>query len=225
MSLAAHKIRLIMSLRQSGITDTAVLSAIERVPREAFVPGPFADQAYEDRTLPIGHGQTLSQPQIVALMTQSLATDRRHKVLEIGTGSGYQTAVLSHLARRVYTIERHKAMLREAERRLAALRCHNIVTRHGDGSLGWPQQAPFDRILVTAAAADIPSRLVEQLKVAGVLVVPVGPEQGVQELVRITRTESGYDRATLGIVRFVPLVAGAAPDELRDGSGEVARRA
>jgi protein-L-isoaspartate(D-aspartate) O-methyltransferase len=128
-----------------GITDTSVLAAIERIPREAFVPQPFLDQAYENRTLPIGHGQTLSQPEVVALMTQALELKSRHKVLEIGTGSGYQTAVLSRLARRVYTIERHKPLLKEAEERLAALRRHNIVTKHGDGSLGWKEQAPFDR--------------------------------------------------------------------------------
>lgn len=213
MNLAARKIRLIMMLRQSGITDTAVLSAIERVPREAFVPQPFLDQAYENRTLPIGHGQTLSQPEIVALMTQSLAVNSRHKVLEIGTGSGYQAAVLSRLARRVYTVERHKPLLREAEQRLAALGRHNITTRHGDGSIGWKEQAPFDRIIVTCASPEVPMQLAEQLAVGGILVVPVGPDRGDQALYRITRTADGFTQDLLCMVRFVPLISGAVPDE------------
>jgi protein-L-isoaspartate(D-aspartate) O-methyltransferase len=211
--LAARKIRLIMMLRQSGITDTSVLAAIERIPRESFVPQPFLDQAYENRTLPIGHGQTLSQPEVVALMTQALEVKSRHKVLEIGTGSGYQTAVLSRLARRVYTIERHRPLLKEAEQRLAALRRHNVVTRHGDGSFGWKEQAPFDRIIVTAAAADVPATLVDQLAVGGHLVIPIGPERGEQELYRVTRTEAGFERHRLCAVRFVPLISGALPDE------------
>ncbi|HTO85399.1 MAG TPA: protein-L-isoaspartate(D-aspartate) O-methyltransferase [Methylomirabilota bacterium] len=213
MSLAAQKIRLVMMLRQSGITDTAVLAAIERIPREAFVPATFVDQAYENRTLPIGRGQTLSQPEVVALMTQALELKPRHKVLEIGTGSGYQTAVLSRLARRIYTIERHKPLLKEAEARLVALRRHNIVTRHGDGSRGWKEQAPFDRIIVTAAASEVPTALVEQLAVGGVLVTPIGPERDDQELYRIVRTESGFEPTRLCTVRFVPLVAGAPPEE------------
>jgi len=226
VNLAARKIRLIMMLRQSGITDTAVLAAIERIPRETFVPEPFLDQAYENRTLPIGHGQTLSQPEVVALMTQALELKPRHKVLEIGTGSGYQTAVLSRLARRVYTIERHKPLLKEAERRLTALRRHNIVTRHGDGSRGWKEQAPFDRIIVTAAASEVPTALVDQLAMGGILVIPVGPERDDQELYRITRTEGGFEPTRLSAVRFVPLVGGAAPEdepafrsERRQGSG------
>src|SRR5439155_827772 len=157
MSLAARKIRLIMTLRRSGITDTAVLAAIERIPREAFVPPSFLDQAYENRALPIGLGQTLSQPQVVALMTQALAVRPRHKVLEIGTGSGYQAAVLSRLARRVYSIERHRPLLREAERRFTELRLHNITTIAGDGNLGWREQAPFDRIILPAAATASPA--------------------------------------------------------------------
>ncbi|WP_119458788.1 protein-L-isoaspartate(D-aspartate) O-methyltransferase [Rhodospirillaceae bacterium SYSU D60014] len=213
MSLAARKIRLIMYLRRSGITDTAVLDAVERIPREAFVPQPFLDQAYEDRTLPIGHGQTLSQPQVVALMTQALRVEKRHKVLEIGTGSGYQTAVLSRLARRVYTIERHRSLLREAEERFAALRLHNTVTKAGDGSRGWKEQAPFDRIIVTAAADDVPQALYEQLANGGLLVLPIGPDRGDQELYRISRTEEGPRREKLGDVRFVPLIAGALPKE------------
>ena len=205
VSLAARKIRLIMQLRQSGITDTRVLSAIERVPRELFVPAPFQDQAYENRALPIGHAQTLSQPEVVAIMSQALQIGPRHKVLEIGTGSGYQAAVLAMLCRRVYTIERHKPLLQEAEARLLSLRRHNITTRHGDGSAGWKEQAPFDRIMVTAAAAEVPQALLAQLAVGGILVVPVGPERGNQELIRVTRTETGYEHERVCDVRFVPL--------------------
>ena len=217
MSLAARKIRLIMQLRRSGISDTGVLAAIERIPREAFVPKPFLDQAYENRTLPIGHGQTLSQPRVVALMTQALGLARRHKLLEVGTGSGYQAAVLSRLVRRVYTVERHRALLREAERRFAELRLHNVVTRLGDGSRGWKEQAPFDRIIVTAAAAEVPRALLDQLSVDGVLVAPIGPDRGEQELLRITRLADGERRESLGPVRFVPLVPGALPSEAADG--------
>ena len=152
MTLAARKIRLIMRLRHAGIHDTHVLSAIERIPRELFVPASFQDQAYENRTLPIGHGQTLSQPFVVALMTQALRADRRTKVLEIGTGSGYQSAVLSRLCRRLYTIERFADLLQGAEQRFHGLRLHNITCRRGEGRRGWPEQAPFSRIIVTAAA-------------------------------------------------------------------------
>ena len=140
MTIAARKIRLIMQLRRAGIADTAVLSAIERIPREAFVPESFQDQSYEDMTLPIGRGQTLSAPSVVALMTQALGTDRRTKVLEIGTGTGYQAAVLSRLCRRLYTVERHRELLGEAERRFLKLRLYNITTRVGDGARGWPEQ-------------------------------------------------------------------------------------
>ena len=212
MKLQAHKIRLIMELRHSGVTDTAVLAAIERTPREAFVPETFRDRAYDPRTLPIGCGQTVSNPQVVALMTQALSPERSHKVLEIGTGSGYQAAVLARLSRRVYTIERHKALLLEAENRLKALRIHNITTRHGDGSVGWPEQAPFDRILLTASAEKVPPKIAEQLAPGGVLVLPMGGERGPQRLMRIERkAEGGWHADDLGPVRFVPLVAGALP--------------
>jgi len=224
MSLAARKIRLIMQLRQSGIVDTRVLSAIERVPRELFVPGPFQDQAYENRALPIGHGQTLSQPEVVAIMTQTLAATSRHKVLEIGTGSGYQAAVLSLLCRRLYTIERHKPLLLEAEARLHSLRRHNVTTRHGDGSLGWKEQAPFDRIMVTAAAAEAPQTLLGQLAVGGTLVVPVGPERGNQDLIRVTRTETGFEHERVCGVRFVPLISGALPDEIGGADQPASRK-
>ena len=212
MTVAARKIRLIMRLRRAGISDTNVLSAIERIPREAFVPDSFLDQAYEDRTLPIGHGQTLSQPRVVALMTQALEIDRRIKVLEIGTGSGYQAAVLSRLCRRLYTIERHRELQRAAERRFQELRLHNITARLGDGAKGWPEQAPFARIIVTAAAAGIPESLVDQLAPGGIMVVPVGRPGADQTLLRVTRNEAGFHQEVLGDVRFVPLLEGLPSD-------------
>ncbi|MCH6587531.1 MAG: protein-L-isoaspartate(D-aspartate) O-methyltransferase [Proteobacteria bacterium] len=212
MTVAARKIRLIMRLRRAGISDTNVLSAIERIPREAFVPDSFQDQAYEDRTLPIGHGQTLSQPRVVALMTQALEIDRRIKVLEIGTGSGYQAAVLSRLCRRLYTIERHRELQRAAERRFQELRLHNITARLGDGAKGWPEQAPFARIMVTAAAAGIPESLVDQLAPGGIMVVPVGRPGADQTLLRVTRNEDGFHEEVLGDVRFVPLLEGLPSD-------------
>ena len=212
MTVDARKIRLIMRLRRAGISDTNVLSAIERIPREAFVPDSFQDQAYADRTLPIGHGQTLSQPRVVALMTQALEIDRRIKVLEIGTGSGYQAAVLSRLCRRLYTIERHRELQRAAERRFRELRLHNITARLGDGAKGWPEQAPFARIMVTAAAAGIPESLVDQLAPGGIMVVPVGRPGADQTLLRVTRNEGGFHEEVLGDVRFVPLLAGLPSD-------------
>ena len=213
MSTAAHKIRMVMELRRGGISDTGVLSAIERIPREAFVPALFRDQAYENRALPIGQGQTLSQPQVVAQMTQALNLHRRLKVLEIGTGSGYQTAVLSRLARRVYTIERYKELLRTAEERLVALRLHNITAKVGDGSKGWPQQAPFERIIVTAAPEQVPGALVDQLAPGGLLVLPVGRPGREQDLLRVLKGDEGVVEERIGRVRFVPLVADAPPDE------------
>lgn len=212
MTIAARKIRLIMELRRTGISDTNVLAAIERIPREAFVPQTFRDQAYENRTLPIGCGQTLSQPAVVAAMTQALSTDRRLKVLEIGTGSGYQAAVLSRLCRRLYTIERHRDLQREAEARFQRLRLHNITARIGDGGKGWPEQAPFTRIIVTAAAAEVPGDLVDQLADGGVMVVPVGRHTADQELLRLTRENGTLHEENLGSVRFVPLTAGTPGD-------------
>ena len=207
MSIDARKIRLIMQLRRSGVTDTAVLAVIERLPREAFVPRSFLDQAYEDMALPIGSGQTISQPMVVAMMTQALELHDRLKVLEVGTGSGYQAAVLSRLVRRVYTIERHRALLHEAEARFHQLGLHNITTRAGDGTKGWPEQAPFDRILVTAAAdGDIPKTLTDQLALGGVMVIPLGNDRRDQRVYRIRRTETGLQREELWPVRFVPLL-------------------
>ncbi|QPC41677.1 protein-L-isoaspartate(D-aspartate) O-methyltransferase [Kaustia mangrovi] len=205
-------IQLLMHLRNQGIRDTNVLEAIETVPRALFVPEAFADQTYADQALPIACGQTISQPFIVAFMTQSLRLTDRMKVLEIGTGSGYQTAILAHLARRVYTIERYRQLLREAEKRFKTLKLNNVVTMLGDGAKGWPAQAPFDRIIVTAAARGVPQDLVDQLQIGGIMVLPVEIAPGEQELQRIVRTDDGITRETLLPVRFVPLVEGVAKD-------------
>lgn len=213
MAAEARVIRLLMELRRLGVTDTPTLAAIEKVPRDLFVAPPFLDQAYENRALPIGRGQTVSQPLVVGLMTQALAVTDRMKVLEVGTGSGYQAAVLAQLCRRVYTIERHKPLLKEAEERFRRLRIHNITSKVGDGSRGWIEQAPFERIMVTAAAHDIPPVLVEQLAVGGIMVLPLGDAHALaQDLLKITKTPDGLDIEHLGPVRFVPLVEGIAED-------------
>lgn len=205
--------RLITELRQQGVSDERVLAAVERVPRNVFVPEPFTHQAYENRALPLDCGQTVSQPLVVAMMTQALEVTDRMKVLEVGTGSGYQAAVLSVLCRRLYTIERHKRLLKQAEERFRSLRIHNITTWLGDGSRGWPEQAPFERIMVTAAAHDIPPVLVEQLATGGIMVLPLGDSHGQdQDLVKVTKTPHGLDIQHLGPVRFVPLVEGLPED-------------
>lgn len=208
------KIELIMSLRRQGIRDKRVLNAIERIPREVFINANFRKQAYEDHALPIECGQTISQPFIVAYMTEQLQVGDRLKVLEVGTGSGYQAAVLSKLCRRVYTIERYRTLLRDAVKRFDELHLHNITSKVGDGGAGWPEQAPFDRIIVTAAAPSIPQKLVEQLKPGGIMIVPVGitSGRGEQNLVRIERTEEGILRNDLMPVQFVPLVEGVAKE-------------
>lgn len=209
----ARVIRLLMELRRAGVADTRTLAAIERVPRDLFVSQPFLDQAYENRALPIGCGQTVSQPLVVGLMTQALEVGERMKVLEIGTGSGYQAAVLAHICRRVYSIERHKALLKDAEERFKRLRIHNVTAKLGDGSRGWPEQAPFERIMITAAAHDIPPALVDQLAVGGIMVLPVGDTAASeQDLVKVVKTESGIDIHHMGPVRFVPLVEGLPGD-------------
>ncbi|MEE2567628.1 protein-L-isoaspartate(D-aspartate) O-methyltransferase [Hyphobacterium marinum] len=203
-------IQLVMALRGGGISDAKTLGAIERTPRDLFVPQGFAEHAYDDRALPIDCGQTISQPHVVGHMTQALKLDDRCKVLEIGTGSGYQAAILARLARRVYTVERYRTLAREAEARFAALKLTNIVTRVGDGSLGWPEQAPFDRIIVTAAAPERPDGLLDQLKAGGLAVVPVDREGGGQTLYRYEKTANGVTETALFDVRFVPLVKGQA---------------
>ena len=207
----AEKIKLIMKLRNSGIVKTEVLSAIETVPREMFLPKMFLPRAYEDTALPIESGQTISQPTVVAWMTAALDVTDRSRVLEIGTGSGYQAAILCKLARRVYSIERHKDLLHQAEERFAQLKLTNITTKAGDGAQGWPEAAPFDRIIVTAAAKEVPPALLDQLAVGGVMVIPVGDPNKGQLLLRIVRTEEGIEQQHLMDVRFVPLIEGKIP--------------
>ncbi len=203
-----RKIRLLMELRKQGVSDTHVLSAMERVPRELFVPEAFQDQAYENIALPIGAGQTISQPQIVAEMTAALELGPRLKVLEVGTGSGYQAAVLAHLCRRLYTIERHRTLAEDAEARFAALRLGNIVVQVGDGGEGWPAQAPFDRIIVTAQAEMLPEVLLSQLREGGVMILPIVENGRGQMVVRLRRTADGVERESLMQARFVPLLNG-----------------
>ncbi len=206
--LVQKKLRLLMELRRAGIGDTRVLGAIEKTPREKFVPPAFEDQAYENMALPIGHGQTVSQPYVVALMTEKLELGERHNTLEIGTGSGYQTAVLARLCRRVFSVERHRGLLRDAERRFSELRLHNIVCRFADGTKGWPELAPYDRVIITAAAAQVPAALIQGLAPGGVLVAPVGENHRDQQLLRIRRHDDVFSTENLGLVRFVPLVVG-----------------
>ena len=206
--LAERKMRFLFALRSRGVTDSRVLTAMERIDRGLFVRGTFADRAYEDMPLPIACGQTISQPSVVGLMTQALQVNPRDTVLEVGTGSGYQAAILSQLARRVYTVDRYRRLVREAGELFRKLDLVNITTITADGSHGLPDQAPFDRILVTAAAEDPPGPLLEQLKPGGIMVVPVGQSDAVQALIKVTRTQSGFDYEELRPVRFVPLVEG-----------------
>lgn len=215
--LQAQKIRLLMHLRRRGITCCRTLEAIETIPREIFIPSTFQHQSYEDMALPIGLGQTISQPLVVATMTQALALTDRHKVLEIGTGSGYQAAILSKLCRRLYTIERHKPLLNQAEERFAEMRLRNITAMNGDGMKGWGYQAPYDRIIVTAAAhGDIPNELMEQLAIGGIMIAPIGANDVDQTLVKIRRVSEGhYERENLFAVRFVPLLPEIA-EETKD---------
>lgn len=208
----AQMARLILALRSQGVTDAKVLAAIESTPREAFTPDLFKERAFEDSALPIACGQTISQPFIVGLMSQALGVDKRDRVLEIGTGSGYQTTILSKLARLVYTVERYRTLMKEAEARFKALGLTNVITRFGDGGEGWAKQAPFDRIMVTAAAPEEPKALLEQLKPSGVLVAPIG-KGPVQSLVRYTGDgQGGFQVEKLIDVRFVPLLEGVAKE-------------
>lgn len=201
-----------MSLRMHGVIDTEVLKAMEATPRTEFVSETFLQRAYEDLPLPITCGQTISQPSVVGLMTQALKVTKRCKVLEVGTGSGYQAAILSHLARRVYSTERHRSLARQARKLLERLDYNNVTILAADGSLGLPDQAPFDRILVTAAAEDPPAGLLAQLRVGGIMVLPVGQSDAVQTLLKVVKLDEGYDYHDLGEVRFVPLVAGMAEE-------------
>ena len=202
----------ILGLRSKGITDQRVLKAMEAIPREAFLEGTFQPRAYADTPLPIDCGQTISQPSVVAQMTQALEITPRCKVLEIGTGSGYQAAILAKLTRRVYTIERHRPLARRAAKRLTALDLGHVTVVTGDGSLGLPAQSPFDRILLTAASEDPPALLLEQLRVGGIMVLPVGQSDTLQTLIKIEKSDSGLEYTELGEVRFVPLLEGIAED-------------
>ena len=208
----AQLARLVLALRSQGVTDPGVLAALESTPRELFTPDLFKERAFEDSALPIACGQTISQPFIVGLMSQALQVEPRSRVLEIGTGSGYQTTILSKLSRLVYTVERYRTLLGEAEARFKQLGLTNVITRFGDGGLGWPEQAPFDRILVTAAAPDEPKALLSQLKPKGVLVAPIG-KGPVQSLKRYTGDGAGGFRIeVMTDVRFVPLLDGVAKE-------------
>lgn len=208
MNGSADRVNLIMQLRRRGIHDTRVLRAVEMVPREAFVDPAFEELAYQDSALPIECGQTISQPYVVAYMTEKLAPEPLDTVLEVGTGSGYQAAVLSHLCRRVYTIERYKELQKSAEKRLEKLGIPNVTTIIGDGWLGWPPQAPYERIIVTAAATEPPKELLEQLKMGGRMIVPLGETRETQFLTQIDKAKDGLEHTELLPVRFVPLVKG-----------------
>lgn len=206
--MAERKMRFLFALRQRGVTDPRVLEAMERIDRGEFVRGHFEDRAYEDTPLPIPCGQTISQPSVVGLMTQALEVGPRDKVLEIGTGSGYQAAILSLICRRVYTVDRHRRLVAESQEIFRQLGLSNITAMNADGSRGLPEQAPFDRIMVTAAAEDPPGPLLAQLKVGGIMIVPVGQSDAVQTLIRVRRREDGFDYEEMRQVRFVPLVEG-----------------
>lgn len=201
-----------MALRQQGIHDTDVLSAMEKIPREEFVPQEFHDQAYENTALPIARGQTISQPLVVAMMTQELDLNDRDKVLEIGTGSGYQASILSLLCRRVYTIERHRPLMEEAKKKFEKLKLRNITEIVADGMKGWPKQAPFDKIIVTAGAVEKPPEaLKEQLKIGGIMVIPVGQDPNTQMLQRHKKEDDDlFAVQDLMPVRFVPLLPDVA---------------
>ena len=199
-----------LTLRRRGISDQAVLRTMEEVPREAFVEKGDAAYAYRDSALGIECGQTISQPFVVAYMTEQLGVQKQHRVLEIGTGSGYQAAVLSRLAQEVMSIERFRTLADTARQRLAALGYDNVSVVVGDGFAGMPDRAPYDRIIITAAAEAIPGELLEQLAMGGVMVLPLGPHDGAQRIVKLTKTKDGVEREDLIAVRFVPLLPGKA---------------
>ena len=217
---AALRIRMVdRQIKNRGVRDEAVLSAMRQVPRERFVPAAVAAFAYEDGALPIGEEQTISQPYVVALMTEALGLRPDDRVLEIGTGSGYAAAVLATIAAEVYTIERLEGLAESAGRRLAELGYANVHVRHGDGSLGWPEHAPYDAIVVTAGGPDVPTALLDQLAVGGRLVMPVGSKFRGQRLVRIERTGAdSYERENLEGVVFVPLIGAQGWPETGDAA-------
>ena len=210
---ATLKMQFLFSLRKAGVVDKQVLEAMERVDRKNFVNSVFSEKAYENTPLPIACGQTISQPTVVGLMTQALQVTSRDKVLEVGTGSGYQAAILSLLARRVYTIERHSLLVSSATKVFQKLNMSNITTILSDGGHGLEQQAPFDRIIVTAASDDPPASLLSQLKIGGIMIIPVGQSDNMQKLIKIAKTDGGYEYQDLQAVRFVPLVAGTEKEQ------------
>ena len=205
--LDVRKIRLILELRESGIVDTKVLSAIEKIPRDQFIPENFRNQAYENIALPIAENQTISQPFIVAKMTQLLQLNKSHKVLEIGTGSGYQCAILSLLSRRVYTIERIKSLLIQAEKIFFKLKLTNIVTKHEDGNFGWKEQIPFDRVIFTAATLKISDQFFEHINEGGIIVCPI-IKNNKQTLVRYKKNNNEISSEEFDNVLFVPNLHG-----------------
>lgn len=212
MTRDPEMMQLIFALRSAGVTDRRVLDAMEAIPRDIFVERTFKDRAFEDMPLPIACGQTISQPSVVGKMTEALAITPRCKVLEVGAGSGYHAAILSRLARRVYAVERHRPLALAARARMEELGLANVTIRAGDGTRGWPEQAPFDRIMATAAAHDAPGPLLDQLRPGGIMVLPVGQTDEVQQLLKIEKTENGYLYSELGDVLFVPLIEGIAED-------------
>jgi len=210
---ATLKMQFLFSLRKAGVVDKKVLDAMERIDRKNFINGVFSEKAYDDTPLPIACGQTISQPTVVGLMTQALQVTSRDKVLEVGTGSGYQAAILSLLARRVYTVERHSLLVNNATKVFQKLNISNVTTILADGGYGLEQQAPFDRIIVTAASDDPPASLLSQLKIGGIMIIPVGQSDNVQNLIKIAKTDEGYEYHDLQAVRFVPLVAGTEKEQ------------
>ena len=206
MNFDSRRVQLVLALRKAGITDSKVMAVMESIPRNIFLAPILVKHAYEDVALPIGFEQTLSQPGVVGIMTQALDVTDRMKVLEVGTGSGYQTVVLSKLVRRVYTIERHRELLEKAEKRFKELKIRNITAKYGDGTFGWKAQDPFDRIMVTAASLDIPPILADQLSIGGIMVVPIGQTSDLQLILKVERTEDGFETKEIREVSFVPLI-------------------
>jgi len=202
----------LLTLRRRGIADQAVLRAMDEVPREYFIDVAFAASAYADQALPIACGQTISQPYVVAYMSEHLNVGSTHRVLEIGTGSGYQAAILSRLAREVVTIERYRTLADQARERLKALDYSNVEVVVGDGFAGWPERAPFDRIVITAAAETIPEALLDQLSDEGIMILPIGSHEGSQHIIKLTKLQTGTQREDLIPVRFVPMLPGQAQE-------------
>jgi protein-L-isoaspartate(D-aspartate) O-methyltransferase len=206
------RMEFLLTLRRRGISDQAVLRAMDEVPRDRFVEPSFAGSAYADRAMPIACGQTISQPYVVAYMTEQLAVRPHHRVLEVGTGSGYQAAVLSRLAREVVSIERYRTLAEEARERLRSLGCDNVEVVVGDGFAGVPGRAPYDRIIVTAAAEGVPQTLLDQLADDGIMILPLGSHEGLQHLIKLTKSQTGTTRENLIPVRFVPMLPGQAEE-------------